>query len=686
MILVSPFFAQFNVSERTTSSRIPHDPTNANIVNPAEVLVVMDMRVEDSLKLGEKYCQLHNIPLSNQIKLSIPLDVMVDGEQVTVIRNQEVIYDNVTTNLSDHSWRYFKKYIMEPIHQHLNTNSIDGILLRDTIKYIVMFKGVPFKIAPNYEYSYSSSIKRTGVSVDALLAISIQDDIPNFDILSLFNTNFYAYLENPYYNIEINYEGDYRFRQRYFKNYDNYRLSFLVSRIDGVDSAAVATLIDRSANPDRSGNNAFVIDYHDSLNYLGKQHARDNAFQAKNRLLSLDYNLIYDSSQTKLYKINQKVIGYMSSGKHAGMPPNTPYLMRDSGTVFAPGAVVATVESYNAFLADSIGINKSRQDSMALVSEYLDAGFTGGAGTCYEPWTSTLICDSIFFPAYSAGYNLVEAAYMSMPYLGFRNVVYGDPFVSISMGKQTITEPTVLKDTLLFMGEVLVPLGKTLTISPNSHLKFRKYGFVKNYGNLKIGENVTFSTTNWQNSLLLDNTGNSPKLVWADHPTFADGVGFKVFRKKGLGTWDLVQTILTGLGQHFTDTTINIFEVNKVAFDIRYKVAKYNQNGQSDFSNEAKVFNIEYDTTSSERVFLYQNFPNPFSNNTVFRYKLLDSSMVTLKIYDILGCVVKTLVNEQKQPGIYDLYFNPIGFASGIYFYEIKTDNARIVKKMVFIQ
>ena len=90
---------------------------------------------------------------------------------------------------------------------------------------------------------------------------------------------------------------------------------------------------------------------------------------------------------------------------------------------------------------------------------------------------------------------------------------------------------------------------------------------------------------------------------------------------------------------------------------------------------------------------LYQNYPNPFNPSTTIKYSIpsnLNSSnggtLVTLKIYDLLGREVKLLVNEEKSPGFYEVNFNAANLASGIYLYRIKADNFVVTKKMILLK
>jgi len=77
-----------------------------------------------------------------------------------------------------------------------------------------------------------------------------------------------------------------------------------------------------------------------------------------------------------------------------------------------------------------------------------------------------------------------------------------------------------------------------------------------------------------------------------------------------------------------------------------------------------------------------QNYPNPFNPSTTIRYQIPQDGMVTLKVYDILGREVKTLVNEVKTKGRYEVNFDASNLASGLYIYEIKSGSYKASKKM----
>lgn len=83
---------------------------------------------------------------------------------------------------------------------------------------------------------------------------------------------------------------------------------------------------------------------------------------------------------------------------------------------------------------------------------------------------------------------------------------------------------------------------------------------------------------------------------------------------------------------------------------------------------------------------LSQNYPNPFNSSTKINYSIPVNSKVELKIYDLLGREVRTLVNEYQSAGNYAAVFNTGNIASGVYYYVLKTDNNRSVRKMVIIK
>lgn len=103
----------------------------------------------------------------------------------------------------------------------------------------------------------------------------------------------------------------------------------------------------------------------------------------------------------------------------------------------------------------------------------------------------------------------------------------------------------------------------------------------------------------------------------------------------------------------------------------------------------------------ADKFSLLQNYPNPFNPSTVIKFSIpenktlkIDNDIVTLKVYNILGKEVATLVNEKLQPGVYEVKFDTrylqragsSNLSSGIYFYKLETENFSEIKKMILIK
>lgn len=112
--------------------------------------------------------------------------------------------------------------------------------------------------------------------------------------------------------------------------------------------------------------------------------------------------------------------------------------------------------------------------------------------------------------------------------------------------------------------------------------------------------------------------------------------------------------------------------------------------GYSDTSNFVTI-TVDPVTTLNEEnhftsYFLDQNYPNPFNPTTNIEFRIADFGFVSLKVYDILGNEIVTLVNEEKPAGEYEVEFSAAELPSGIYFYQLKAGDYVQTKKMVLLR
>lgn len=91
-----------------------------------------------------------------------------------------------------------------------------------------------------------------------------------------------------------------------------------------------------------------------------------------------------------------------------------------------------------------------------------------------------------------------------------------------------------------------------------------------------------------------------------------------------------------------------------------------------------------------ERIELFQNYPNPFNPSTTITFRLYERSFVTLKVFNLLGNEITTLINEEKSAGVYDIEFNVNDLkneiSNGTYFYRLQAGDFTETKKMIYMK
>jgi hypothetical protein len=192
---------------------------------------------------------------------------------------------------------------------------------------------------------------------------------------------------------------------------------------------------------------------------------------------------------------------------------------------------------------------------------------------------------------------------------------------------------------------------------------------------------------------LLSFTGTSTvqgvKLGW-ETASESESNGFTVLRRvEGENAWTEVssyqsdnalraQNALNGASYSFTDKSL--LEVGK---SYEYQLRETGFDGQV-VTLETITLTIRFNTT---RMFeLAQNYPNPFNPTTSIRYQIPTAETVNLKVYDILGKEVATLVNGRQEAGNYTVPFNAVRLASGVYFYRLQAGGFVETRKMLLVK
>ncbi|HLG31794.1 MAG TPA: YCF48-related protein [Ignavibacteriaceae bacterium] len=176
-----------------------------------------------------------------------------------------------------------------------------------------------------------------------------------------------------------------------------------------------------------------------------------------------------------------------------------------------------------------------------------------------------------------------------------------------------------------------------------------------------------------------DYSDNKIHLHWVT-TTETNNYGFEVLRSSDNQNWNLLEFIngngTTTLTHHyqFTDRV-------ETSGNYYYKLKQLDYNGNFNYSNT-----LEVNIISPSGFELSQNFPNPFNSSTTIRYQLPKDNFISLKVYDVLGNEIKTLIEGNKKAGYYSIAFSTTDLSSGIYFFQLRTEDFVSTKKMVLLK
>ena len=691
-----------------------------NIASPENVLVVYNGSDNTSSTIANYYKNARNIPAENVYPLYLPSSYLIGDKYVHLIDHNEVLIlgnGNSTTDpnsIYNNTMQYVKTFITQPIEDYLNNTFINGVSLAEKIRFIVVCKGIPIKATSwVVDHSHINDLSRRGVSVNALISIINQSD-PTFSITnssfisSGYITNTFS---NPYHAIEnldgTDYNFSYRFKTKTYINSSGIELNYLVSRLDGYNYDDVIALIDRSIDSDKSGQSVIVLDG-DATSYTGKDVSacRTDVNLANQKLIGLNFLTEENVSDSVILGTSDNCIGYESSGSHSDALLYADYCVDVLSFNYSNGAIFNTYESFNGYAFDSINLGDNQNTFgkrqghnfnppsgpihyQGLIADFIHAGGTGGESHVYEPTTQTVSDGEYLFPSYAMGYSLVEAIYMGIPYLAYRNLVIGDPLTTIAWGKQTLTSDLNWSGSNLVTGEIDISDLKTLTVANNSIINLRHQGFITGEGKLILGQNVTFNLYSWDKGLFLSYDSDNPRLVWGAHPTLGSGANYRVYRKLGSNaSWVLITTTTS---KEYKDLEMQFSEIGDQLDNLFYKVVAfselpgtYESNIVACTGNKApKKIKANQNLNSPVEYSLEQNYPNPFNPTTQINYSIKEAGLVQLKVYDILGKEIATLVNENKEAGNYSIGFNAAELPSGVYIYQLTTPGFSQVRKMI---
>lgn len=428
---------------------------------------------------------------------------------------------------------------------------------------------------------------------------------------------------SPYYNVQ----KDFTRKEFGF---------FLVTRLDGYTFSDIKNMIDRAASIDSAIFNygRFVFDA-DPTRSMVIGSLNGYMKSAAYALQPLSANIVFDSTTTFVTHI-QNVLGYVSWGSNDA----NQHLYTDNAKPyheFLPGSLAETYVSTSAR-----SFSNPPQYGQSLIADLIAEGVNGVKGYVYEPYTSSMANVGQAFPMYVSGFTMAESYYSASAYLSWMDVVIGDPKMRIS----------------------------NVRISGNSNP-----GNGNNNGTSLPVELISFRGMV---------QGISVKLEWKT-ATEVNNHGF-IIEKRTLS--------LTGAGQdggqwtevgfvqgHGTTNSANDYTfIDKTAKagTYEYRLKQIDNDGAYEYS---KTISVEV-AMNSQTAGSLKNYPNPFNPVTTINVEIPQDDQVSVKIYDITGREVATLLDGKASAGTQSLTFNAAHLASGIYFARLQTSTTTVTHKM----
>ncbi|MBE2279714.1 MAG: T9SS type A sorting domain-containing protein [Ignavibacteriaceae bacterium] len=239
--------------------------------------------------------------------------------------------------------------------------------------------------------------------------------------------------------------------------------------------------------------------------------------------------------------------------------------------------------------------------------------------------------------------------------------------------------------------------GKISTDFPSANINVANAVGVQSNGSFVIGgyvareSGVAFALAKYNGTALIPvelasfsaSVGeHSVALSWTTI-TELNNAGFEIERKLG----DITETgefstvaYVKGNGTTQNITTYTYTDVPSRAGTYTYRLKQIDLNGEFSYSAPLAVsFNTNLITNYS----LSQNYPNPFNPSTVINFTIPVKSHANLRVYDITGAEIATLVNSELNPGVYNINFTANGLSSGVYFYRLQAGDFMETKKML---
>ncbi|HZW38597.1 MAG TPA: T9SS type A sorting domain-containing protein [Ignavibacteriaceae bacterium] len=169
------------------------------------------------------------------------------------------------------------------------------------------------------------------------------------------------------------------------------------------------------------------------------------------------------------------------------------------------------------------------------------------------------------------------------------------------------------------------------------------------------------------------------ELLWST-ATETNNKGFEVQRKSGSNDWTTL-SFIEGRGTSTQKNNYSFLDKRLSEGKYSFRLKQTDFNGQFEYSNT-----IEVEVGEPSEFTLSQNYPNPFNPTTSIKYSVPFENKVSIKVFDVMGKEIMSLVNEVKPVGNYEVQFDASSFSAGTYFYQMTSGNFVSTKKLILIK
>jgi hypothetical protein len=273
-------------------------------------------------------------------------------------------------------------------------------------------------------------------------------------------------------------------------------------------------------------------------------------------------------------------------------------------------------------------------------------------------------------------------------------------------GELVVNDTVFVKDTLF--DNLLINSGVSLKIIGEYIIKdtltLMNNASITGLGYIYPDSGIIINTSEWKKSVFRSRENGKAKLLWAKYPGTGFVNSYKVYKQTGSGGYNLLAS-LSNSTYSYTDTTVNVSVNPDTSGSSNILLAKYfveaniDMGGRSTRRDSTDEIGFYVKALEGEerlekkfiknQIFEYrlsQNYPNPFNPATTISYEIASDGNAEIKLYDILGREVRTLINEKQTAGSYKISVNLENLPSGVYIYRMRAGKYSESKKMILLR